>query len=154
MNKTIKIKKLNENAKLPVRGSEGAAGLDLYACLDKPVTIEPRGLYKIPTGIAIALPDKNTVGLIFIRSGLGVNHGVSLPNAAGVIDSDYRGELIVGIGNTGDKPYTILPGERFAQLVVMPVYETTLQETDDLGETARGAGSFGSTGTAGFVPPA
>ena len=146
MNKKVKIKKLRKNAKLPTRGSAGAAGLDLYACLDAPVTIEPRGLYKIPTGIAIALPDAGTVALIFARSGLGVNHGVALPNAVGVVDSDYRGELIVGIGNTGHTPYVLSPGERFAQLVVLPVFQTELIETEDLGETARGAGAFGSTG--------
>ncbi|MCI1954885.1 MAG: dUTP diphosphatase [Oscillospiraceae bacterium] len=149
MKKEIKIKKLRETAVLPTRGSSGAAGLDLYACLDGPVTVEPHGLYKIPTGVAVALPDKNTVGLIFARSGLGVNHGVSLPNAVGVIDSDYRGELIVGIGNTSGKPYVLSPGERFAQLVVMPVYETVLKETADLGATERGAGAFGSTGKSG-----
>ena len=146
MNKIVKIKKLRQNAVMPTRGSDGAAGLDLYACIDKPIVINPRGLYKIPTGVAIALPDKDTVGLIFSRSGLGVNHGVSLPNAVGVVDSDYRGELIVGIGNTGEKAYTLSPGERFAQLVVMPVYGVTLEETDDLGETFRGSGAFGSTG--------
>lgn len=146
MEKEVKIKRLREKAILPTRGSSGAAGFDLYACIDEPITIEPRGLYKIPTGVAIALPDKNTVGFIFARSGLGVNHGVSLPNAVGVIDSDYRGELMVGIGNTSEKPYVLSPGERFAQLVVMPVYNITLTETDDLGETERGAGRFGSTG--------
>ena len=142
----LKIKKVRKNAVLPTRGTEGAAGLDLYACIDAPIRIEPRGLYRIPTGVAIALPGPETVGLIFARSGLGVNHGVSLPNAVGVVDSDYRGELIVGIGNTGGKPYLLSPGERFAQLVVMPVYRTELAETEDLGETARGAGCFGSTG--------
>lgn len=146
MKKEIKVKKLRPQAVLPTRGSDGAAGLDLYACLDAPVTIRPRGLYKIPTGVAVALPDRNTVGLIFARSGLGVNHGVSLPNAVGVVDSDYRGELIVGIGNTSDRPYVLAPGERFAQLVVMPVYEAVLKQTDDLGETGRGEGAFGSTG--------
>lgn len=146
MKKEIKVKKLRPQAVLPTRGSDGAAGLDLYACLDAPVTIRPRGLYKIPTGVAVALPDRNTVGLIFARSGLGVNHGVSLPNAVGVVDSDYRGELIVGIGNTSDRPYVLSPGERFAQLVVMPVYEAVLKQTDDLGETGRGEGAFGSTG--------
>jgi len=142
----IKIKKIRENAVLPTRGSAGAAGLDLYACVDEPVLIEPRGLYRIPTGVAIALPGPETVGLIFARSGLGVKHGVSLPNAVGVVDSDYRGELIVGIGNTGETSYLLSPGERFAQLVVMPVYQTELEETDVLGETERGAGAFGSTG--------
>ncbi|MCI1965614.1 MAG: dUTP diphosphatase [Oscillospiraceae bacterium] len=142
----IKIKKVRENAVLPTRGTAGAAGLDLYACIDKPVLIEPRKLYRIPTGVAIALPSSETVGFIFARSGLGVKHGVSLPNAVGVVDSDYRGELIVGIGNTGEDAYQLSPGERFAQLVVMPVYQPELEETDDLGETDRGAGAFGSTG--------
>lgn len=145
-NNRLKIKKLNEKAILPTHGSDGAAGLDLYACLDEPVTLEPRGLYKIPTGLAIALPDKNTVAFIFARSGLGVNHGISLPNAVGVVDSDYRGELLVGLTNLSAQPYTLHPGERFAQLVVMPVLPMELEETDDLGETARGEGAFGSTG--------
>ncbi|WP_411675704.1 dUTP diphosphatase [Caproicibacter sp.] len=146
MKKTVKIKKLRKNAVLPTRGSEGAAGLDLYACIDEPVLIEPRGLYRIPTGVAVALPGPDTVGLIFGRSGLGVKHGITLSNAVGVIDSDYRGELIVGIVNSGDASYLLSPGERFAQLVVAPVFQAELLETDDLGETDRGAGGFGSTG--------
>jgi dUTP pyrophosphatase len=146
LDKTLKIKKLNPEATLPTRGSDGAAGLDLYACIKEPVTLEPRGLYRIPTGIAVALPDKNTVGLIFARSGLGVKHGISLSNAVGVIDSDYRGELNVGLSNLSDTPYTLSPGERFAQLVVMPIVGLELEETDDLGETERGTGGFGSTG--------
>nr|WP_319489636.1 dUTP diphosphatase [uncultured Caproiciproducens sp.] len=150
INTVLKIKKLNKHAVMPTRASEGAAGLDLYACLDTPLTIEPRGLYKIPTGIAIALPDENTVGLIFARSGLGVNHGISLPNAVGVIDSDYRGEILVGITNCSDKPYTLKPGERCAQLVIMPVLLPFIEETDELDETVRGAGAFGSTGKQGI----
>lgn len=146
MKKNVQIKRLNKNAVLPTRGSEGAAGLDLYACIEEPVLLQPRGLYRIPTGVAVALPGPDTVGLIFARSGLGVKHGVSLSNAVGVIDSDYRGELIVGIGNTGETSYLLSPGERFAQLVVMPVYQVDLVETDNLDETTRGAGGFGSTG--------
>lgn len=142
----LKIKKIRTDAILPTRGSNGAAGLDLYAYLDEPLTLEPRGLYKVPTGVAIALPDKNTVGLVFARSGLGMKHGISLSNAVGVIDSDYRGELIVGLSNLSSVPYTLAPGERFAQLVVMPVFPMDLEETDDLGETQRGAGGLGSTG--------
>lgn len=146
MNHALKIKRLNPNAVLPTRGSDGAAGMDLYACLEEPVTLEPQGLYKIPTGLAIALPDKTTVALIFARSGLGVKHGISLSNAVGVVDSDYRGELLVGLCNLSSEPYTLSPGERFAQLVVMPVLNMELEEVDDLGETGRGAGGFGSTG--------
>jgi deoxyuridine 5''-triphosphate nucleotidohydrolase (dut) len=142
----LKIKKLHPDAVLPTRASDGSAGLDLYARLDAPVTLEPRGLYRIPTGVAIALPGPETVGLIFARSGLGVKHGISLSNAVGVIDSDYRGELIVGLCNLSGEPYTLNPGERFAQLVITPVLLPELLETDDLGETARGAGGFGSTG--------
>ena len=142
----IKVKLVREGAALPTRGSTGAAGLDLYACLEAPVALQPGGLYRIPTGVAIALPDRNTVGLIFVRSGLGVKHGIAPSNAVGVIDSDYRGELIVGLCNTGKETYLLSPGERFAQLVVMPVYETELTVTDDLGETERGTGRFGSTG--------
>lgn len=145
-NHVLKVKKLNDHAIIPTRGSDGAAGLDLYACLDAPVTLEPRGLYKVPTGIAIALPDKNTVALVFARSGLGVKHGISLSNAVGVIDSDYRGEILVGLCNLSDQPYTLQPKERFAQLVVMPVLGMEVVPTDDLGETDRGEGGFGSTG--------
>jgi dUTP pyrophosphatase len=148
LTKEIKIKRVRENAVLPTRASRGAAGFDLYACLSGPVAIKPHGLCKIPTGIAIALPDKNTVGLIFARSGLGVKHGIAPANAVGVIDSDYRGEIMVGLCNTGSEPYLLSPGERFAQLVVMPVYDAVLTETEDLGETERGAAGFGSTGKA------
>ena len=142
----MKIKRVRPGAVLPTRGSAAAAGLDLYACIDSPVTLLPRGLYQIPTGVAVALPGTSTVGLIFARSGLGVRHGVSPSNAVGVIDSDYRGELVVGLCNHSDEPYTLCPGERFAQLVVMPVLLPGLEETGDLGETELGTGGFGSTG--------
>ena len=143
----VRIKRVRGGAILPTRGSTGAAGLDLYACLDAPVVIEPGALCRIPTGVAIALPNRNTVGLVFARSGLGIKHGIAPANAVGVIDSDYRGELIVGLCNTSREAYSLSPGERFAQLVVMPVFEVALTETDDLGETERGTGGFGSTGT-------
>lgn len=146
LTKEIKIRRVRKNAILPTRGSSGAAGFDLYACLSSPIEIKPRDLCKIPTGIAIALPDEYTVGLIFARSGLGVKHGIAPANAVGVIDSDYRGEIMVGLCNTGSEPYLLSPGERFAQLVIMPVCGAVLEETDDLGETERGADGFGSTG--------
>ena len=146
LTKEVKIKRVRENAVLPTRGSSGAAGYDLYACIPEPVEIKPHGLCKIPTGIAIALPDRFTVGLIFARSGLGVKHGIAPANAVGVIDSDYRGEIMVGLCNTGGESYVLAPGERFAQLVVMPVCDAVLKETDDLGETERGDAGFGSTG--------
>lgn len=146
LTKEIKIKRVRENAVPPTRASSGAAGYDLYACLDAPVEIKPRDLCKIPTGIAIALPDKYTVALLFARSSLGVKHGIAPSNAVGVIDSDYRGEIMVGLCNTGNEPYVLSPGERFAQLVFLPVCDGILKETDDLGETERGTSGFGSTG--------
>ncbi len=142
----LKIKKLREQAKIPYRATPGSAGLDLSACLDAPVTIAPGDLVKVPTGIAIGLPGPDTVGLIFARSGLAVKHGVSLSNAVGVIDSDYTGEVVVGLCNLGSLTYTIRPGDRIAQLVVMPVLTPELQLTDELEPTARGDGGFGSTG--------
>ncbi len=146
LTKEIKVRRVRENAVLPTRGSGGAAGLDLYACISEPVEIRPGDLRKIPTGIAVALPDQYTVGLVFARSGLGVNHGIAPANAVGVIDSDYRGEITVGLCNTSGEPYVLSPGERFAQLVVMPVCDVILKEADDLGKTKRGKAGFGSTG--------
>ena len=130
----------------PARATEGSAGLDLAACIDGPVTIAPRALVRIPTGIAIALPSPDYVALVFARSGLGIKHGVSLSNGVGVIDSDYRGEIAVGLTNLSDTPYTIQPGDRIAQLVVVPVALPELVWTQDLEDTGRGAGGFGSTG--------
>ena len=130
----------------PARATEGSAGLDLAACIDEPVTIAPRALVRIPTGIAIALPSPDYVALVFARSGLGIRHGVSLSNGVGVIDSDYRGEIAVGLTNLSDTPYTIQPGDRIAQLAVVPVARPELVWTEDLEDTGRGAGGFGSTG--------
>ena len=130
----------------PARATEGSAGLDLAACMDEPVTIAPRALVRIPTGIAIALPSPDYVALVFARSGLGIKHGVSLSNGVGVIDSDYRGEIAVGLTNLSDTPYTVRPGDRIAQLAVVPVARPELVWTEDLEDTGRGAGGFGSTG--------
>lgn len=144
----LKIKKLKNNAKLPTRGTAGSAGLDLYACIEKSVTISPGELKLITTGIAIELPDSSCAAFIYARSGLGVKHGICLSNGVGVIDSDYRGELCVGLCNVSDKPYTVMPDERIAQLVISPVIIPELVEAEDLGETERGTGGFGSTGKA------
>ena len=130
----------------PARATEGSAGLDLAACMDEPVTIAPRALVRIPTGIAIALPSPDYVALVFARSGLGIKHGVSLSNGVGVIDSDYRGEIAVGLTNLSNTPYTVQPGDRIAQLAVVPVARPELVWTEDLEDTGRGAGGFGSTG--------
>ena len=133
-NMVLKLKKVRPEAQLPQRQTEGAAGYDLCACLDTPVTLAPG---EIPQGL---------VGLVFCRSGLGVKHGVSLPNCVGVIDSDYRGELIVPLRNFGDNPYTVQPGERIAQLVLLPVFLLPVEEVEELSQTQRGEGGFGSTG--------
>ena len=130
----------------PARATEGSAGIDLAACVDGPVTIAPRALVRIPTGVAVALPSPDYVALVFARSGLGIRHGISLSNGVGVIDSDYRGEIQVGLTNLSDTPYTIQPGDRIAQLVVVPVALPELVWTQDLEDTGRGAGGFGSTG--------
>ena len=141
----LRMKKVRPEAQLPQRQTEGAAGYDLRACVEAPVTLEPGEGYSFPTGLAGEIP-QGLVGLVFCRSGLGVKHGVSLPNCVGVIDSDYRGELIVPLRNFGDKAYTIQPGERIAQLVLAPVFLPPVAEVEELSETQRGTGGFGSTG--------
>ena len=143
---TVKIKKLRENAVVPKRATEFSAGADLYACIDEPVTIAPSGLAKIPTGIAIELPRGDFAAFLFARSGLGVKHGITLSNSVGVVDSDYRGEICVGLSNVSDKPYTIQPNERIAQMVVMPVVLADFIQADELSDTQRGEGGFGSSG--------
>ena len=144
----LKIKKVREGAMVPVRATEGSAGMDLHAWLEQPLTVAPGERVRIPTGIAIGLPSAETVALIFARSGLAIKHGLTLSNCVGVIDSDYTGEVQVGMINQSDVPYTVQPGERIAQLVVMPVLLPTVEETDELDKTARGEGGFGSTGRA------
>lgn len=130
----------------PSRATEGSAGMDLCACIEEDRIIAPRQLVKIPTGIAIALPGPEYVALVYARSGLGIRHGVSLSNGVGVIDSDYRGELQVGLTNLSDTPYTIRPGDRIAQLVVTPVVLPQVEIVEELEDTGRGTGGFGSTG--------
>jgi dUTP pyrophosphatase len=143
---TLKIMKKREGASIPQRATEGAAGLDLCACIEEELVLQPRELCTVPTGIAIALPGRQYAAFVFARSGLGVRHGISLSNGVGVIDSDYRGEIAVGLCNLGHEPYTIRPGERIAQLVVMPVCPLPVEEVAALDGTARGEGGFGSTG--------
>ena len=117
---TLKIKKMRENAILPQRATPGSAGLDLCACIDAPLLLPARGHAVVPTGIAIELPE-GTAGFVFARSGLGIKHGIALANGVGVIDSDYTGEVCVGLINQFDEPYQIQPGERIAQLAVLPI---------------------------------
>lgn len=142
----LKIKKLRDNAVVPKRATVGSAGMDLYACIDEAVTVMPHECVKIPTGIAIALPSPLYGAFIFARSGLSINHGLAPANCVGVVDSDYRGEVIVGLVNQFNEPYTVEPGERVAQMVIMPVSLMDTQECDTLDETERGDGGFGSTG--------
>ncbi len=142
----LKIKKLKNNAKMPFRATPGSAGMDLYACLDQPVTIPPHEIRMIPTGIAIALESPDFVAYLYARSGLAIKHGIAPANCVGVIDSDYRGEVCAGLLNATEKKFTIEPGERIAQLVIAPVILPKIEEVNELDETQRGAGGFGSTG--------
>ena len=142
----LKIRKLREGATIPRRATEGAAGMDLYACIDENITLAPQQLVIVPTGIAIELPDSGCAAFLYARSGLGVKHGICLGNGVGVIDSDYRGEVCVGLCNVSDKPYVIAPGERIAQVVIAPVFTPDVVEVSELSDTQRGAGGFGSTG--------
>lgn len=143
----IKIKKIKENAKIPKRATQGSAGMDLYACIDESITLAPGQLAVVPTGIAIALSDNGCAAFLYARSGLGVKHGICLSNGVGVIDSDYRGEICAGLCNVSDKPYTIEPGERVCQMVIAPVLTPDVAEAEELDDTQRGAGGFGSTGS-------
>ena len=142
----LKIKRLTETAVLPTRGTVGSAGYDLYADIDADITINPREIVKVKTGIAIALPSADFGAFIFARSGLAIKHGISPANCVGVVDSDYRGEIMVGLTNLSNEPYTITKGERIAQMIIMPVVCPSLLEVSSLDDTERGAGGFGSTG--------
>ncbi len=141
----IYFKKLDENAVMPTYGSEYAAGADLYACMGEAVVIEPGRTEFIHTGIAIELP-MGTVGLVYARSGLACKKGLAPANKVGVIDCDYRGELMVALHNHSDKPIVVEPKERIAQLVIMPYICGEYIEAETLSDTVRGSGGFGSTG--------
>ena len=142
----IKIKKLHDNAVIPKRATDGSAGMDLYACITSSLTLKKGERVTVPTGISVELPDNNHAIFIFARSGLGIKHGISLSNGVGVIDSDYRGEICVGLINLGNNDYTINPDDRIAQMVVMPVCIPEILLSDTLSETQRNIGGFGSTG--------
>ena len=142
----INIKKMNNNAKLPYRATFGSAGADLFACIDEDIILAPNERMLIPTGIAIELNDFNYGAFIFPRSSVSYKNGVSLANCVGVIDSDYRGEIKVPLINHSDSEFTVHNGDRIAQLVIMPVIIPEFIACDELNETERGAGGFGSTG--------
>lgn len=141
----MKWKRLHKEAQAPERQTPGSAGYDLCACIQEPVVLEPGDSFAFPTGLAAEIP-AGCVGLMFTRSSMGVKHGITLPNSVGVIDSDYRGELVVPLQNYGKEPYAVQPGERVAQLVVLPVCLLPVVEAEELSATGRGVGGFGSTG--------
>ena len=141
----VYYKKLNEKAVMPTYGSDYAAGADLYACLDQAVTVKPGKTEFIKTGIAVELP-KYTVGLVYARSGMACKKGVAPANKVGVIDCDYRGEVMVALHNHSEKPVTVEPGERIAQMVISSYTRAEWIETDERGESERGEGGFGHTG--------
>lgn len=142
----VKIHKATSSAVLPTRATAGSAGFDLYADIQESLRLEPGDRATISTGVAVSIGDQGAVGLVFSRSGLGVRHGVSLANGVGVIDSDYRGEIFVGLNNSGAEAYTINPGDRIAQLLFVPAFSARFVEVDSLDATDRGKGGFGSTG--------
>ena len=140
----IKVKKLNDLAKIPTRGSAAAAGYDLYAATDKKIIIRPHETIKIGTGLSFELPEGTFAG-IFARSGLATKQGLRPANCVGVCDSDYRGEYIVALHNDTDKIQTIEPGDRIAQMILLPYVEMEFEEVKELSDTERGKGGFGST---------
>lgn len=145
MNQPVPVKKLRDGAILPTYGSACSAGADLYACVDAPLTIAPHETKLVPTGLAMALP-VGYAGLIFARSGLATKQNLAPANKVGVIDSDYRGEFFVPLHNHGETPQTIRPGERIAQMLLVPYLTAQFLPVSQLDETQRGEGGFGSTG--------
>lgn len=141
----ISVKKLRETAQLPTYGSAGAGGADLYACLEEEVLIAPGGTAFIPTGIAMEIP-QGCVGLIYARSGMACKRGLAPANKVGVIDSDYRGEILVALYNHSHQDQKIADGERIAQMVITPVLTPEYILVEELSDTQRGLGGFGSTG--------
>ena len=137
--------KIGREIPLPYYATDGAAAMDLHACIDQPMTIPAGGQVVVPTGLAVAIPE-GCVGIVAVRSSMGVRHGITLSNAIGIIDSDYRGPLGVGLRNTSEQDYVLQCGDRMAQLMVLPVLRPEIHLVEELPETARGAGGFGSTG--------
>ena len=146
----LKIKplspKIGREIPAPYYATPGSAAMDLHACVDQAVVIPAGERAVIPTGLAIALSSADYVALVYARSGLGIKHGIAPANCVGVIDSDYRGEIKVGLQNSGSEDYTVQPGDRIAQLMIAPVIQAQLTLVDELDDTQRGAGGFGSTG--------
>ena len=143
--KKLLITKLNTNAILPERKTDGSVGFDISACLESEVTVKAGETEKIGTGLAIAL-EQGYAAFIYARSGLGINHGIAPANCVGVIDSDYRGEIIVGLRNSSTEPFLVRHGDRIAQMIIAKCELPKLEVCDSLDETERGEGGFGSTG--------
>lgn len=141
----VRVKRLREGAKLPTYGSSEAAGADLYACLEEAVTIQPGETAFIPTGIALEVP-KGCAGLVYARSGMAAKRGLAPANKVGVVDSDYRGEIMVALLNHGSAAQVVENGERIAQFLITPVLQPAYMEADNLSDTERSTGGFGSTG--------
>jgi len=139
--------RIGRDVAMPARATPGSAGLDLRACLDAPMVLEPGQTHLVPTGIAIHLDDPGLAAVLLPRSGLGHKHGIVLGNLVGLIDSDYQGQVMVSVWNRGSHPFTITPGERIAQMIVVPVVQVELEVVAQFEESARGAGGFGSTGS-------
>lgn len=144
-NMVLKLMRVREGAIIPKQATAGSAGYDLCACIDVPQTIEPGERCVFPSGLAAEIP-AGTAGFVFTRSGLGIKKGIHVTNGVGVIDSDYRGEIRIGLHNLSAEPYTVQPGERIAQMIIMPYFAPVIEEVTSLTETDRGAGGFGSTG--------
>lgn len=142
----IRVKRLNKDAILPKRATEGSAGYDLYACLTREIDLLPGETVKVGTGIALEMNDAGYGAFIFARSGLASNHGIAPANCVGVVDSDYRGEIMIPLHNHGKESFKICSGERIAQMVFLPVFLPELEETEEINRTERGEGGFGSTG--------
>ncbi len=138
--------RVGREIELPKRATTGSAGLDLRACLDGPLVLEPGQTHLVPTGIAIHLEDPGLAAVLLPRSGLGHKHGIVLGNLVGLIDSDYQGQVMVSVWNRSDHPFTIAPGDRIAQMVVVPVVQVEFDVVAEFEESTRGAGGFGSTG--------
>ncbi|SIQ45620.1 dUTP diphosphatase [Marinobacterium stanieri] len=148
--KALQVKILNDrigrDIPLPAYATDGSAGLDLRACLDEALTLEPGQTELIPTGLAIHIEDPGLCAMILPRSGLGHKHGIVLGNLVGLIDSDYQGQLFVSCWNRGQTTFTVEPGERIAQMVLVPVVQAEFEIVNEFGDSERGAGGFGSSG--------
>ncbi|HEY8555106.1 MAG TPA: dUTP diphosphatase [Burkholderiales bacterium] len=140
-------KRIGTEFPLPQQATPGSAGFDLRACIDEPLHVAPGSTHLIPTGIAIHIKQPNLAAMLLPRSGLGHKHGIVLGNLVGLIDSDYQGQIFVSLWNRGDTAFTLEPGDRIAQMIFVPVVPARFEVVEEFGESARGAGGFGHTGT-------